>query len=226
MTDARARATEAASTLDTRERALERLTAQLAEWNAQKSGHGRAREVAAALVETTSDQLAEAQARLARALEEAEAAPDTLAADDAAQTAKTAANGARAAADSARAALAGKTAEVETLTRALEGAAAPLEESEREIQRLGAEASALSDLLRPEGQDLWPPLIDAVVVEPGYEAALAVALGDDLQAPLDIAAPQHWRELGIAHDLAPLPGGARPLSEIVEAPARSHPGWR
>ena len=55
---------------------------------------------------------------------------------------------------------------------------------------------ALGDLLHPEGEGLFPPLVDAVTVQAGYEAALAAALGDDLQAPLDESAPHHWRDLG------------------------------
>ncbi len=73
-------------------------------------------------------------------------------------------------------------------------------------------------MLRPAGQDLWPPLIDALRVKPGYESALATALGDDLDAPLDEAAPRHWRNLGAAESAPPLPGGATPLSNFVEAP--------
>src|SRR4029079_18428462 len=53
-------------------------------------------------------------------------------------------------------------------------------------------------------------------VRPGYEAALAAALGDDLNAPLDEAAPNHWRDLGELEGL-PLPAGVA-LSTFVEAP--------
>ena len=73
--------------------------------------------------------------------------------------------------------------------------ATPLEVAEHLVQRLSAEVKALGDLLHPEGEGLFPPLIDAVTVQPGYEAALAAALGDDLRAPLDEAAPHHWRDL-------------------------------
>ena len=38
----------------------------------------------------------------------------------------------------------------------------PLEAAEREVQRLSAEVKALSDLLHPEGEGLFPPLVDAV----------------------------------------------------------------
>ena len=94
----------------------------------------------------------------------------------------------------------------------------PLDEADHQIQKLSAEAGALSGLLRPRGSDLWPPLIDSVRVEPGYEAALAVTLGDDLAAPLDEAAPEYWRDLGALNGAA-LPQSARPLSDFVKGPA-------
>ena len=84
----------------------------------------------------------------------------------------------------------------------------PLEAAEREVQRLSAEVKALGDLLHPEGEGLFPPLVDAVTVQSGYEAALAAALGDDLQAPLDNASPHHWRDLG-AFDVDPPLAGRR-----------------
>ena len=100
-----------------------------------------------------------------------------------------------------------------------------LEEAEREWHRLSAEAKALGDLLRPQGGDLFPPLVDAVTVQPGYEAALAATLGDDLQAPLDEASPHHWRDLGAFDATAPLPEGAQPLSNFVAAPAALAVTW-
>src|SRR5262249_53901370 len=67
--------------------------------------------------------------------------------------------------------------------------------------------------------DLWPPVIDAVRVEPGYEAALAAALGDDLNVPADRAAPAHWDDLGPLTGNPPLlPDGALALSRFVKAP--------
>ena len=96
----------------------------------------------------------------------------------------------------------------------------PLEDAEREVQRLSAEAKALGDLLHPEGEGLFPPLVDAVTVQSGYEAALAAALGDDLQAPLDEASPHHWRDLG-AFDCDAAAAGRAPSrsSDFVKAPA-------
>ncbi|HYE51025.1 MAG TPA: chromosome segregation protein SMC [Azospirillaceae bacterium] len=84
--------------------------------------------------------------------------------------------------------------------------------------KLKAEADGLARLLKTGASDLFPPLIDAVKVKSGYEPALAAALGDDLTAPLDEAAPVHWRDLGALDADAPLPEGAEPLSRFVKAP--------
>ena len=102
-------------------------------------------------------------------------------------------------------------------TQAEAAARGPLEVAERNVHKLEAEIRALTNLLRPQGNDLWPPLIDALKVQPGYEAAIAAALGDDLDAPLDEAAPQHWRDLGEFAEAPSLPAGT-PLSNFVEAP--------
>ncbi|MDE2466860.1 MAG: chromosome segregation protein SMC, partial [Alphaproteobacteria bacterium] len=215
---AQERAAEAAESLAECTRTLERLTAEFAEFNAQKNGHERARQMAAALVASTTEQLGAAQARLDKALQDAAAAPDVRAAEDAVEHARREAEEARAGAERLRAELPVRRQAFDDAERAEADARRPLEEAERELQRISAEAKALSDLLRPKGHDLWPPMIDAVKVTPGYETALAVALGDDLEAPLDASAPHHWRELGVEQDLAPLPVDAEPLIRYVTAP--------
>ncbi len=87
--------------------------------------------------------------------------------------------------------------------------------------KLKAETSALTELLhgRSGSVDLFPPLIDAVTVSRGFEAAFAVALGDDLTAPLNDAAAIHWRALPPYADVPPLPEAAEPLAEKVSGPA-------
>ncbi len=209
---ARNRAAELAEALAERERTLDRLNAELAEWHAQKSGHERTREVASALADTSTQQLEDAEKRMGVALQAAAEAPDVRAAESAADAARNEAASLYEAVAKAREAL-------EAAERAEADARTPLESAEREAERFSAETKALSDLLRPGGQDLWPPLVDAVNVQPGYETALAAALGDDLEAPLDEAAPHHWRDLGAMHELAPLPQGACALIELVDAPA-------
>ncbi|HEY2009750.1 MAG TPA: chromosome segregation protein SMC [Rhizomicrobium sp.] len=205
-------AAEMSESLAETERLLERLTAELAEWNAKKASLERGHNMAAALSETSTKQLAGAQKRLDEALERAAGAPDVQACEAQTEEAREAAVKARAAAVEARATFAA----AETTER---DARDPLEAAERDVQRLAAEVKALSELLHPEGEGLFPPLVDAVTVQSGYEAALAAALGDDLQAPLDNSSPHHWRDLGAMDAILPLPVGCKPLSEFVKAPA-------
>jgi len=204
-------AAEMSESLAETERLLERLTAELAEWNARKASLERGQNLATALLESSKSQLSDAQVRLNAALESAKDAPDVHAAESETENAREAAETARTSADQARTRFQDAEA-AEAVTRD------PLEAAEREVQRLSAEVKALSDLLHPEGEGLFPPLVDAVTVQSGYEAALAAALGDDLQAPLDNASPHHWRDLG-AFDFDPaLPAGSKPLSDFVKAP--------
>jgi chromosome segregation protein len=122
---------------------------------------------------------------------------------------------ARAAADDAEAALAaGRAAESEARER--------LQAADSERGKLEAEIAALAALLEPAEADIWPPLIDSLHVDPGYEAALGAALGEDLAASGDEAAPVHWLTLPELSDAAALPGVAggevQPLSAYVRGP--------
>ena len=85
--------------------------------------------------------------------------------------------------------------------------------------RLEAEGQALTDILDAGKTDLWPPIIDSITVEAGYEAALGAALGDDLSAPADEPAPVHWRTLAPFDEPPPLPSGATPLAAFVTGSA-------
>ena len=171
-------AAEMSATLAQTESLLERLTAELAEWNARKSSMERSQALATALLDTSVSQLSNAQARLDAALESAADAPDVHAAEAETERARSVSEGARTTAVEARA----KFQDAETGETS---ARTPLEAAEHEVQRLSAEVKALDELLHPEGEGLFPPLVDAVTVQSGYEAALAAALGDDLQSPLD-----------------------------------------
>ncbi|HKD47012.1 MAG TPA: AAA family ATPase [Rhizomicrobium sp.] len=206
------RARELNDKLAEAERELETLTRQLSDWNANRASHERGRALAQGLAETSEVQLFDARARLTRAMEHAHAVPDVALADSVTETARAASEGARDQATLARA----LREEAEAAERA---AREPLEEAEREVHRLSAEVKALGDLLHPEGEGLFPPLIDAVTVQSGYEAALAACLGDDLQAPIDEASPHHWRDLGSFDAPYSLPHGVRPLGDFVRAPS-------
>jgi chromosome segregation protein len=205
-------AAEMAQTLADTEKLLERLTAELADWNARKASLERGQTLAVALLDSSTNQLSDAQARLDAALESAKAAPDVQASESETERARGTSEEARAAATKAR-----EQFQDAELAEAV--AREPLEAAEHEVQRLSAEVKALGDLLDPEGEGLFPPLVDAVTVQSGYEAALAAALGDDLQAPLDNSSPHHWRDLGAFDFDATLPAGAKPLSDFVKAPS-------
>ncbi len=88
---------------------------------------------------------------------------------------------------------------------------------EAALSRVDAEEAALTSLLGDHERDLGPKLIDAVTVEPGYEAAFAAALGDELDVATDSAAPVHWRHVGTG-DAPPLPRGVTAIADFVSAP--------
>ncbi|HEX3710617.1 MAG TPA: chromosome segregation protein SMC, partial [Pseudolabrys sp.] len=102
----------------------------------------------------------------------------------------------------------------------LEAARAALAEGEKRMQRLETEAKTLAKVLALESRNLWPPVIDHVSVEKGYEKALGAALGDDLDAPVDRSAPMHWSAVDADAGDPALPEGAEPLSAYVQAPAQ------
>ncbi len=94
----------------------------------------------------------------------------------------------------------------------------PFADAERAAQRLETEARTLAGLLGSDASGPWPRAVDAVSVARGYEAALGAALGDDLDASIDVEAPAHWSLIAPQDDDPPLPPGADPLSARVDAP--------
>ncbi|MGF1454332.1 MAG: chromosome segregation protein SMC [Alphaproteobacteria bacterium] len=95
----------------------------------------------------------------------------------------------------------------------------PIQEAERTLSALKAEAKTLATLCQSADGDIWPPILDAITVTPGFEKALGAALGDDLEVSADTDAPMHWAALPALESARPLPAEARPLSDVVDAPA-------
>jgi chromosome segregation protein len=190
---------------------LTRLTEQVAAEEAQRAS-----------LQRRQHEAHERLARLAQRRDEIERQRAALAAEaiDPALTAAAAAALAAAEAEVERSRAAAESAE-QALRQAQAAEAAarePLQQAEARRTKLKAEAQALTELLAGTGDRRWAPALDRVQVDPGYEAALGAALGDDLTAPLDAEAPAHWRALpAYAYGLA-LPGGARPLADHVKAP--------
>ncbi|WP_135080270.1 chromosome segregation protein SMC [Terasakiella sp. SH-1] len=102
---------------------------------------------------------------------------------------------------------------------AVQAALEHLRECEAVIAKLEAEEDALAELLDPKEVDGGKPVLDEVSVEPGYEAALGSALGDDLSASRDKAATLHWEELPALQTPILLPNGVKFLAEFAKGPA-------
>ncbi len=108
--------------------------------------------------------------------------------------------------------------------RGEEQAARPrLAEAERASQRLETEARTIRKLVDQTEPGLWTPVIDLVAVHPGFETALAAALGEDLEAAIETGATRHWEGAMRDEVLPPLPEGVTSALSVVEAPQVLHP---
>ena len=83
--------------------------------------------------------------------------------------------------------------------------------------KLAAETQALAEVLAVKDGERWPPMVDALAVPPGLEAAIGAVLGEELGAAANPQAARHWRELPPLTP-APLPADAEPLASLVQAP--------
>ena len=94
----------------------------------------------------------------------------------------------------------------------------PLEAAEGTLRELETEARTLRQILNRGGQDLFPAIVENISVEPGFEAALGAALGEDLDVSTQANAPVHWTQTENSESDPELPAGIKPLSELVKAP--------
>ncbi len=84
--------------------------------------------------------------------------------------------------------------------------------------KLAAETRALAEVLAVKDGERWPPMVDALSVPAGLEAALGAVLGEELSSAADRDASRHWRELPQFDPLPVLPEGAVALSTLVAGP--------
>ncbi|MBS0245010.1 MAG: chromosome segregation protein SMC [Proteobacteria bacterium] len=204
-----ARVEEASSALAAAEKIFAELTAKLADLAAQRNqleGAVRQHRDRASKVEAE-------MAEIAREIDTLQATdgPDLAALTQEVEDIQQALANAENAAIDAEAAHAAARA-------ALEASRNPLTEAERRVQRLETEAKTLSKVLAVESKNLWPPVMDNITVDKGFEKALGAALGDDLDAPIDASAPMRWIGSTVDANDPRLPDGATPLSAHVRAP--------
>jgi chromosome segregation protein len=206
---ARARLAAAEAALTRSEQAFSEATAALADLTARRSQIDRT-------IEESGERIARLEREIAAIDQEAKSLQDAAESDlaqlgaesAAAHYALTAADQHTLRSEAARSAA----------VQALDAARRPLTQAESQLHRLETEARTLAKVLDVEKKKLWPPVLDTISVEQGYETALGAALGDDLDAPTDAAAPMHWAGAAVNGDPS-LPSGAEPLSARVNAPA-------
>jgi chromosome segregation protein len=202
-----ARVAEADSALNAAETIFSDLTTALADLAAQRNAF-----------ENAAREQAERAAKIAGEIEAIERELSTLHGDASAPL-TAAVQGTQAALTEAEATAVAAEAAHNVARAEFETARDAAAESEKRVQRLETEAKTLSKMLSLETRSLWPPVIDNISVEKGYEKALGAALGDDLDAPVDPSSPMHWSRIEAAGDPG-LPDGVEPLARYVNAPAQ------
>ena len=93
-----------------------------------------------------------------------------------------------------------------------------LSAAESARSRLAAESQALAEVLAVKDGERWPPMVDALTVPAGLEAALGAVLGEELTSALNPGAARHWRELPPFDPTPDLPPGATAFSMLVQGP--------
>jgi len=203
-----ARVTEADTVVGAAEKTFSELTGALADLTARRNQLTQTAREQSERVAKIESELANIEAGLAAIGESHTDLPALASAVEGAQ-----ANVAQA----EQAAIAGEAAHA-AARKELEAARIPLADAERAVQRLDTEAKTLMKLLAVETQSMWPPVIDKIAVEKGYETALGAALGDDLEAPVDQSHAMRWMGADIDGSDPSLPEGVTVLARFVTAP--------
>ena len=209
--DAGARIAEARTRLDASEAAFQALTAEAAAIKARRNELERSIQDARQKLERLQGQIADTARQKADIEERMKDRADLALQQRAVEEAEVAVR-------QAEERLAAAEAERARCQSGERDARTPVAALEQAVNRAETEAATLASVLSLDEADLWPAIVDAVKVAPGYELALAAALGDDLNASADTAAPAHWREPGHGHQDTPLPEGVEPLAALVDGP--------
>lgn len=205
--------------------------------DASLAAQARLRDAEVALAQARAKAASEAADRriAVSAVESAESAVRRVAADEARVDAEVAALGDSAAlaarhvesvkaAEAAESAIAAAEtalqeaeADREATAADLAGVEAGLAEARAALAALDGERTTLERALAAARSDA-DRILDKLRVAPGYEAALAAALGDDLDAGTDKDAARSWGGADKAEGDPLLPTGCKPLGEYVQAP--------
>ena len=208
----------AAERLQSLESAHESLAGELAEIIARRHSADRRHAEARTVFERRADRVAETGDRLAELRSKLDESDGTIA------TARIRDTAARESVADSESHLAEASVRRADAQAAASDAWIAHSEFDGAVSALTAEVAALERVLESsKGED--GQIIDSVRVDPGHEAALGAAFGDELSRPM--ADPDSGREAGPLSgwvslpddpDPEPLPAGARTLESHVEAP--------
>ena len=205
--------------------AVERCQDALSRAEAVAEAAGKALAAANADRNAAGRQKRDAETRLASLTRQREqaardhaAAAGSLPADEAIEAANQAATLAR----RARNAVQGELAKARDAEASSETVATQASELRQAAERTRLQCKTEADTLRKVLSGVRAPLLDLLTVRPGYEQALAAALGDDIAADLDTAKPLHWRG-GLDQPNQRLPEDCACLSDFVQAPGALMP---
>ncbi|MBS9719804.1 chromosome segregation protein SMC [Tianweitania sp. BSSL-BM11] len=202
---------QGSAALSAAEAALGEATTRRAEVAAQRAELDRALRAAQERLQRLSAQAADIQ-REAEALNaRMRAAPDV-------EDAKRAVAAAETESKQAESVLAQAEHAVVEARREESEARAPLGDAKAALAAIETEARTLTRVLNAGHSQDFPPVLDQIEVERGYEAALGAALGDDLDLPLHVQAPAFWGDAPFRSDDPNLPVGIVSLAQHVKAP--------
>jgi chromosome segregation protein len=113
--------------------------------------------------------------------------------------------------DRARAAL-------DTAQQTLEEERSRFQNSREQLSKTQAEIHALESVLQAGSQQGFRPVLEDVVADEGFEAALSKALGDTIMASTEPDAPVAWSARAAAVFAPAFPSGVSPLTPHIKAP--------
>ncbi len=189
----------------------------LAQSRAKAASEAADRRIAVSAVESAESAVRRVAADKARVDAEVAALGDSAALAARHVESVKAAEAAESAIAAAETALQEAEADREATAADLAGVEAGLAEARAALAALDGERTTLERALAAARSDA-DRILDKLRVAPGYEAALAAALGDDLDAGTDKDAARSWGGADKAEGDPLLPTGSKPLGEYVQAP--------
>ncbi|MEZ5655525.1 MAG: chromosome segregation protein SMC [Sphingobium sp.] len=217
VAEAEQRAPEFASRIAAAQEEARDAELDLAKAMAKQAGEQAELKVAQAALSAATGRLERAQRNAHKLEAELAAIPQAEPLEAKREDAAAALQDAQTRRERAEAALSQAEADREAATQARTEAESALSAAKAALSALESEAQALNRALG-SGGSVKDRMLDHVKAAPGYEHALAAALGDELEVGLDAGSARHWAGADARDDDPALPTGARSLADHVKAP--------